>query len=438
MYYQDDAEPLKVGGLVLARDGVIHFQYDATWLSTGIELSPWELPLDVGLQVVPAPDRRKLHGLHGVFADALPDDWGMRVLSMALRRHGIDPERAGPLDRLAYLGSRTMGALTFRAASAWPREAARAASLDQLAAHAAAIYEGTVRASAPQEAPDTHEETASLLADTINTLERAAGSAGGAQPKVLLATSPDGMRVVAGGEPPPGYIPRLLKFTPRRDGLGLRTDSGPVEEACARMARAAGINVPPTRLFSTTDGRLHFTVERFDRTPWGGRRHVHTFGGLLGREASDDADYEDLLRRARALTGSATARDDVLRRLCFNLLVLNDDDHLKNTAFLFDPVDGWRLSPAYDLTYAPSRHGERGMAIAGLQGKATWATVRALAERHSLKRGRFMEILAQVEDAVADWPRYAREAHVPPASISELQRAFDARRAHLMDESSTG
>lgn len=428
VYYQDDGEAVKVGGLASDRRGTVHFQYDAGWTETGKELSPIQLPIKIGSAVVPAPDRRRLHGLHGLFADSLPDRWGMRVLDIALRRHDIDPQRAGSLDRLAYLGSRTMGALTFRPATEWPAQAARAASLDSLAAQAELVYEGKVDAELRT---DRTERDGVVPAPAIDALERAAGTAGGAQPKVLVATSPDGTSLVSGGDAPPGYTAYLLKFTPRRDGLGLRTDCGQIEQAYARMAHDVGIDISPMRLFPTADGRWHFAAERFDRTRAGGRRHVHTLGGLLGREAGDDGDYDELLRLTRALTGDMRALEEVLRRLCFNLAVLNDDDHLKNVALLLDPAEGWQLAPAYDLTFAPARQGERGMSVSGLEGETTWATVEALAARHSVRGARVRELRAEVEACVERWPVHAKQAHVPEASIIELTHAFKARRQAL-------
>jgi serine/threonine-protein kinase HipA len=428
VYYQDDGEAEKVGGLALDRSDTVHFQYDAGWLATGRELSPRELPLAMGRTVVPAPDRRKLHGLHGLFADSLPDRWGMRILDLALRRHGIDPQRAGPLDLLACLGSRTMGALTFHPATRWPKEAERAASLDSLAAQAELVYEGAIDADLRT---DRTRSGGEVHAGAIDELERAAGTAGGAQPKVIIATGPEGASLVSGRDAPPGYTAYLLKFTPRRDGLGFRTDCGQIEQAYALMARDAGLDFPQSRLFPTTDGRWHFAVERFDRTPAGGRRHVHTLGGLLGREASDDGDYDELFRLARALTGNMRALEEVLRRLCFNLAVLNDDDHLKNVAFLLDPTEGWQLAPAYDLTFAPTRRGERGMSVDGLEAETTWATVEALAARHGVKGVRVHEIRAEIEACVKRWPAHAEQAHVPEAGILELAHAIKARRQAL-------
>lgn len=419
VHYRDDGEAVLVGGLAVDASGLVHFQYERSWIESKRELSPWTLPLDIDREVVPAPDRRKLHGLHGLFADSLPDAWGMRVLDLALRRHGIDPPRAGPLDRLAYLGDRTMGALTYRPPTDERHEAVHPASLDRLSAQAERIYEGTIGTGSP------------ATPDTIDEIERAAGSAGGAQPKVLIAVSPDGGSMVSGGEAPTGFRAMLLKFTPRRDGLGLRTDCGPLEQAYALMARDAGLRMPMSTLMPTADGRLHFAVERFDRTAAGGRRHVHTLGGLLGREPWEAGDYDELFRVTRALTRDVRPLEEVLERLCFNLAVLNDDDHLKNVAFVMDAEGEWRLAPAYDLTYSPSQGGGRGMSIDGVESDVTWRAVEVLAARHGVKGARAREIRERVEASVGRWARFAEEARVPGASVSEIREMFAVRRATL-------
>lgn len=401
--YQDDDDAQRVGGLAIDADSVVHFQYDAAWLETGRELSPHQLPLSLGLSVVPAPDREKLHGLHGLIADSLPEDWGWRVMNSALRRHGIDPARTSVLDRLAYVGARAMGALSFGPAIDWPEDAGRVATLDALAAEAAKIDAGARSAQMTDLA-------------TIDQLERAAGTPGGAQPKMVYRAAD---------------AEYLLKFTPMREHNRLRTDCGSIELAYAQMARDAGIVMPATRLFETSDGRQHFATERFDRTARGGRRHVHTLGGILGREASDDGDYDELLRVARGLTGDARVLDEIVKRLCFNLIVLNDDDHLKNIAFLLDPTEGWQLAPAYDLTYSPSLRGERGMSIDGAEADVTWRGVEVLAARHGVKRARLLEMREAAEAALQRWEEYATGAKVPPESIAELRKSFSERAKSL-------
>lgn len=248
---------------------------------------------------------------------------------------------------------------------------------------------------------------------------------------MLIAATADGTTVRASTEPHRGMVPYLLKFTPRRAGLGVRPDSGSIEQAYAAMARGVGIQMDATRLFATTDGRLHFAAVRFDRTPQGGRRHVHTLGGLIGREPSAGGNYDELLRVARALTGDARVLDEIIVRLAFNVVVVNDDDHVKNIAFRLDPVLGWQLAPAYDLTYAPSRRGERGMSVAGHEADVTWAVIATLAEQHSIPSARVNEIRASIEAMLEQWPAHAADAQVPDATISELAAAFAARRAQL-------
>lgn len=412
VWYQDDDTADRVGGLAIDRAGNIHFQYDGGWVSAGRELSPHQLPLALGTAVVRAPDPQRLHGLHGVFADSLPDAWGMRLLDRLLRRSGLNPQFATALDRLAVLGSRTMGALTYRPERESGQEVQGRISLDALAREADSLADG---------------ETSAV---SLDALERVAGSAGGAQPKALVAIGVDGS-VDLSSQPPSGYVPHVLKFTPRRDGMGLRRESGVLEHVFATMARAAGIAMPRSRLLETSDGRQHFAVERFDRSTAGGRRHIHSFGGLLGREASDDGDYDELLRVTRALTGDVRALEEVLRRLCFNVATLNDDDHARNHAFLLDPREGWQLAPAYDVTYSPTRHGERGMSVDGRDGDITWDAIAALAARHDLRSARWREIRDAVEGTVEAWPRTAADAGVPDAAVAELSQRFAERRSRL-------
>ena len=424
VFYRDDHAPELVGGLAVDARGRTHFQYAAAWIESRRELSPVQLPLARGREVVSTLEPRKLHGLHGLFADSLPDAWGTRVLDLALRRHGIDPQRAGPLDRLAFLGARTMGALTYRPVREGVDQSTGPSSIDRLAEQAEQIAAGSITTQRDG-ASDTTSE------NLLDELERAVGSAGGAQPKALIAVSPDGATVVTGSEPPPSYTPYLLKFTPRRHGLGLRVDTGALEQAYATMAREAGVQMPRTRLFATADGRQHFAVERFDRTATGGRRHIHTFGGLMGRDAWDDGDYDELFRLTRALSADVRPLEEVLRRLCFNLAVVNDDDHLKNAAFLLEPSREWTLAPAYDLTYSPQRSGQRGMSVDGVESAVTWRKVATLAARHGIVAARVREIRERVEASVAMWARFAADAGVPEASVREVALVMEERRRGL-------
>lgn len=419
--YQDEAGPQWVGSLTLSSAGMVFFQYAPTWLAQSLELSPMTLALESGRRPVSAPHPKTMHGLHGLFADSLPDQWGLRIQDRLFRRHGIPLHQVGALDRLALLGRRTMGALTYRPATAQMGEGAELTSLDDLLAEVDGLERELSR---PR--PEGGGTTA------LDALEAAAGTAGGAQPKAVLAVTAAGaVRIGAHEDLPSGYHPHLIKFTPERSELGLRRDAGVVEEAYARLARAAGIPVPPSRLLSTSDGRAHFTVERFDRTPTAGRRHVHTLAGLLGREASAGTDYSEYLRAAVELTRRQATGVDVLRRLCFNVLTLNDDDHARNVAFLLDPAGEWGLAPAYDLTFAPGRGDERGMAVAGHGRTMTRRIIMEFARQEGIGPRAADEVYEEVRTAVTGWSATAEAVGVSAESIEEIEQAMASRRHHL-------
>jgi serine/threonine-protein kinase HipA len=398
--YADDGAPARVGGLAMDAEGVVFFQYDAAWVEGVRELSPFALPLSTGRSVVKAARRRELHDLHGLFADSMPDAWGMRLLTQAFLRRGIDPQRVGPLDRLALLVEATMGALTYAPASDWDAGSPAAATLDELARMADGLEWGALGAT-----PGTK---AGARADSIDALVRAAGGSGGAQPKVLMG-------------------PQLVKFTPSRALLGLRADAGLMEYAYVAMARDAAIDVPETMLLSTTDGRRHFASRRFDRSASGARRHVQTFGGLLERAPSDHADYDELFRVGRRLTRDARVVEALFRRMCFNLAVVNDDDHPKNVSFVMAPSGDWSLAPAYDLTYSPGRGGLRGMSVDGRDGDVTWAVAASLGARHGLATRTVEETIEQVRAVAARWAAYGHDVGLADASIAEVAEALEVR-----------
>ncbi len=250
---------------------------------------------------------------------------------------------------------------------------------------------------------------------------------------MLGGLSPDGTTFISGVAPPSGHVPVIVKFTPRTDRLGVRADAGPLEEAYGRTARAAGIEIPDSRLLRTSDGRRHFAVVRFDRTPSGGRRHVHTLGGLFDREAADSTDYSDFLAMARALTRDVRVLPEVFRRMYFNVAMLNDDDHSHNHAFILRPAatgPEWGLSPAYDVTFSPKNEGVRGMSVVG-SDSPTWLDMEALGRKHGLSTQQVWGIRDQVDAAVADWAKHAADAGVTEKSMSEVEMAIRQRRREI-------
>lgn len=386
-------------GHLLAHERSIYFEYSPERRAVGPSISPLKLALQPG--VFKAPAGR----LHGVFADALPDGWGLLLMDRLFRLRGLHPERLSPLDRLAHLGARTMGALTFHPCTDPEPAADRSVPLHLLAAAAEQVLRG--RAT-----------------ELLPVLERAGGSPGGARPKVLVAVRGDDM-VHGTAVPPPGYSPWLLKFWAGPE----QRDAGAIEHVYARLARHAGLEVPETRLFVAADGRRFFGVRRFDRDG-DARLHVHTLAGLLDADFREpNLDYDMLLRVAMHLTRAQPDVRRAFRQLVFNVLAHNRDDHGKNFSFVMTRDGDWRLSPAYDLNFAEGPGGEHTMTVDGEGRRPTWAHLLRLARRASIDEKAAREIVDEVRTALRRWPREARDADIEPATIRAISQRLDAVQA---------
>ena len=384
-------------GTLAEQDRRILFEYAPDFLRSGLQLSPIHLPLRAGVHEGPPT---LFGGLPGVFSDSLPDGWGLLLMDRAFRQRGVSREAITPLDRLAFLGTRAMGALTYHPPTDSEEGFGAAVELDEMAEQAERLLQGSAEEVLPE-------------------LLRAGGSPGGARPKVVVGyRENDGAMISGAGPLPPGFRALLVKFGARADAAG----AGAVELAYSRMAAAAGIQVPPARLFSTPAGGRYFAAERFDR-PQGGRRHVHTLAGLLHADFRlPSLDYEAYLRATLHLTRDHTAVVEAFRRMVFNVLACNRDDHARNFAFLMEPDGTWRHTPAYDLTFSPGPGGEHTMSVAG-EGRAPGRRQFAeLAAKMSVEPRARDAIFEQVEAAVAEWPAFAAQAGVEDALVGEVQR----------------
>lgn len=349
---------------------------------------------------------REFGGLHGFLTDSLPDGWGYLLMRRRLAKAGVDIAGLTPLERLALVGDQGRGALTFRPATA-PDDAIETLDLDRLAEAAVTLLAG--------ETP--------LLADTLAGL---AGGSGGARPKVHVGFNAQGDISVGAGETPEGYEAWIVKFPAREDP----EDIGPIEGAYADMAAAAGVRMSPHRLIPARRGPAYFATRRFDRTQSGGRRHMVSLAGAI--EAPSDrpsASYDLYLRATRAITRRADDVTEVFRRMLFNILASNRDDHTRQHAYLMDPTGDWTLAPAFDLTYAPGPGGEHYMDIEGEGRRPTIGHVRALGARHGLKTSTIKTLVEEVQTAVARWPNLAAEAGVGPTSLHLIADAHRRVRA---------
>lgn len=389
-------------GILAERDASLFFEYDREWLAGGLELSPFTLPLAAGL--IAHRDLR-FGPLFGLFDDSLPDGWGLLLMDRFFRSKGMDPARISILDRLLYLGTGTMGALTYHPAVDRGNDVTLP-GLNELAAEALQVYAGKTKDILPQ-------------------LMRAGGSPGGARPKVLVGFNPDTHDMVSGeSDIADGFEHWIIKFSSFED----LSEAGPVEYAYSLMATAAGVEMEETRLFADGAGGQFFGVKRFDRLPGNRRLHVHTFANLIHADFRVPVcDYADLLKATSLLTRNHLDLERAYRLMVYNILAHNRDDHAKNFSFLLDDQSGeWSLSPAYDLTFARGPGGEHFTTVLGEGMQPTRGNCRQLAAQAGITADRAETIFDQVAEAVGRWPEFADLAGVGKKTSQEIATFFDS------------
>lgn len=384
-------------GRVAMDGGLAQLEWSREILATKLPVAALYYPPEPGLQ---AARGRAFDGLQGFLADSLPEGWGRRLMRRRLERLGVDVATLSPLDQLALVGRHGRGALVYEPATT-PAEDVVTLDLDALAAEAAAILAG--------------EE--GTLADTLADL---AGGSGGARPKVHVGFNVEGKVSVGEGELPEGFTPWLVKFRAPNDP----DDIGPIEEAYADMAETAGLVMSEHRLIPARQGPGYFATRRFDRTDGGGRLHMVSLAGAVEAPTEPGiVSYDTFLRATQAITRRKPDVEAAFRRMVFNILASNRDDHTRQHAYLMDAGGDWRLAPAYDLTYAPGPGGEHYLDIEGEGRNPTRAHVLRLGARHSLDAKAVAAMVEQVRAAVARWPAFGDAAGVTKASAKEIATA---------------
>lgn len=374
----------------------IFFEYDPAFLAAPLWLSPFKLPPQPGLMEY----RDLAFGpIFGLFDDSLPDGWGLLLMDRFFTQQGVALAEVSVLDRLAYLGTRTMGALTYHPPADPADRLAQHLDLHAMARASREVIQGTAKEVLPQ-------------------LLRAGGSPGGARPKVLVGVSGDD--ILSGEDDlPAGYTHWIVKLAARKDA----PDAGPAELAYSLMAKEAGITMPSTLLFETAQGDRFFGAERFDRQ--GNHRfHVHTFGNLIHANFRiPSCDYSQLLEVTRILTKN---HQDVLegyRRMVFNVLAHNRDDHVKNFAFRMTAEGAWELAPAYDLVFAPGPAGEHTMTVAGEGRAPARSHLLKLADLAGISGREAQEIRDEVAAAVERWRVHADDAGVGARTAKAIEKS---------------
>ncbi len=344
-------------------------------------------PLEPGLQ---AARSRTFDGLHGFLADSLPEGWGYLVMRKRLAQLNLDIGSLTPVERLALVGESGRGALVFQPATTPDADQSTGVDLDALADEAAQVLSGE------------DGKFADLLA-------KAAGGSGGARPKVHVGFGPNGEVSIGGGELPADHTAWIVKFRANDDPI----DIGPLEEAYAAMAEAAKLKIAEHKLIPAKKGPGYFATRRFDRPGSSERLHMLSLGGAVEAPMTPGAlNYDQFLRVTQHITRNAEDVALAFRRIIFNVLAHNRDDHVRQHAYLMDQRGGWSLSPAYDLTYAPGPGGEHYLDIEGEGRNVTRKHIECLGAKHGLGAKAIDVMVAEVDAAVGDWRTFAAAADV--------------------------
>ena len=409
------------------------FQYDPAFLVSGIELAPITMPLSRRIYQFPSLAEAAFHGLPGLLADSLPDRFGNALIDAWLATQGRRPESFNAVERLCYIGVRGMGALEFAPAMGPPLQRSAKIQVDELVKLASEVLMHRASLQVSFAPGRRHEGLQEML--------RVGTSAGGARAKAIVAWNRDTNEVRSGQvKAPDGFDYWLLKF----DGVSANKDKEledpkgytVIEYAYALMAADAGIEMSESRLMEE-GGRRHFMTRRFDRLSDGGKLHMQSLAALAHFDFNSAGaySYEQAFDVIKRLGLPMHAREQQFRRMIFNVVSRNQDDHVKNVAFLMDKTGAWSLSPAFDVTYAynptgswTSRHQ---MTINGKSNDFTREDFEAVAQAAGLKRGKHEAILSEVMDTVKAWPGYAETAGVLGSQREQITRnlrvKFDRR-----------
>ena len=401
------------------------FQYDPAFSESGIAVSPLKMPLSNRVYEFPELPRNTYYGLPGLLADSLPDKFGNVLIDAWLATQGRTPGSFNAVERLCYTGARGMGALEFAPAlGPKPRKATKV-EIDALVRLASEVLMHRNELMGHFHHAGREEALRDIL--------RVGTSAGGARAKAVIAWNPETNEVRSGQiDAGPGFDYWLLKF----DGVAGNKDKeledpkgyGAIEYAYHFMAQEAGMTMTACRLLEE-NGRRHFMTRRFDRLAGGDKLHMQSLGALAHFDFNQAGAYayEQAFLIIHQLRLPMAVVEEQFRRMVFNIVARNQDDHVKNIAFLMNKEGTWSLAPAFDVTYSFNPSGEwtatHQMTMNGKRDGFTREDFEACAHSALMKRGRSKTILEEVRAAVKRWPEFAARAKISDKWRDKIQRS---------------
>ena len=399
-----------------------YFEYNKNFVSKGLEISPLKMPLSEGfVYSFPELNAETFKGLPGLLADSLPDKFGNALINKWLSEQGRDTNSYNPIERLLYQGKRGMGALEFEPAERFVSNVSSKIELQSLieVARRALSDKSTLHTSLQSE-------------EELRQLIKVGTSAGGARAKAVIAYNEQTGEIRSGQTiAPQGFTHWLIKL----DGvtnqeLGDPEHFGKIEYAYYQMAVDCGIEMSESHLLK--DGnRCHFLTRRFDRTDSGEKLHLQTLCGLAHFDFNLPGaySYEQLFQTMRSLRLPYSDAEQMYRRMVFNVVARNQDDHTKNFSFLMNKNGVWRLAPAYDMTFSYNPTGDftaqHQLSIAGKRDNFTRADLLQLAEQMNTKKPN--ELIEEIISVISNWKKYAENADIPTKIIDFIGKTHRTR-----------
>ncbi len=402
---------------------LMNFRYTDWAIDNNINLSPIMMPAERRTYRFPDLNRTSFNGVPGLIADSLPDKFGNAIINNWLLKQGRQPDTISAVERLCYIGERGMGALEYRPQTGPEISAAEKVDVDELVELASSILQQrkdfTVK-------PENEEDLGMLL--------KLGTSAGGARAKAIIAWNPKTNEIRSGqikaGDDFEYWILKL-------DGVKENSDKekndeagyGKIEYAYYLMAKKCGIEIMECSLYQE-NGRSHFMTKRFDRVNGGEKLHMQTLAALTHTDYNYPGiySYEEAARIIRLLTNDQSQVEELYRRMIFNVIAMNQDDHVKNISFLMDKNLNWRLSPAYDVGFAYNPEGDytsrHQMTINGKQKGLEKEDLLVCGKNMGISRSKAVKIIDAVFEGVSCWDEFASIAGVAEKKMEMIKQTY--------------
>ena len=395
-------------GTILLKDGIVYFEYDKEFKTSNLEISPLKLPLSLN-GVYTNNEDRYFEGLAGVFHDTLPDKFGTKVIERYFESKNIPPHELTVIQKLMFVGDKSIGAITYKPVAHKIEEEKNneLIELQNFYENAKKIISG---------------DAIEVVDEMLNFMDSAA-SAGGARAKAIIGYNCKTQEITNGvkRELKKDFDHYLIKFDIQKND-GRSSDYTKLEYIYMNMAKEVGIDVPKIELL--THGNLaHYLIKRFDRVT-SEALHLHSVAGLTHTNFNIPMhySYDELLRLTRYLTGSQQDVNEQFKRMIFNIVGRNQDDHAKNFAFMMNKNGIWNLSPAYDITYSNGTGYTKNhqLSLNGKTNNFTLNDILQLAKKHSIKENIAKEYLEQIVEVFSKFKKKAKEIDVNEQTYNRI------------------